>query len=98
MRRFSLFYRIFTKLKKVGTDVGESNLEQAAKKVSRNPKHLPQVVSLLTKSLGEDQLKELSVEKMVEHWWKNQLFWESTSSKLRDVLKGGNPPFAHLPG
>jgi hypothetical protein len=53
--------------------MGESNLELAARKVCRNPGHLPQIVALLNGSLGE-RSGDLSVEQLVDHWWRKQLF------------------------
>lgn len=54
--------------------MGNTNLEKAAEKVCRNPQHLPQIVTLLSESLEKEQLGNITVDKMVEHWWQNQLF------------------------
>lgn len=58
----------------MGLTLENTNLEQAAQKVCRNPQHLPQIVALLSHSLEKEQLGSMTVEKLVEHWWQKQLF------------------------
>lgn len=51
-----------------------SKIEQAAQIVCRNPQHMPQIVSLLLGSLSLERIDSMSVQKLVEHWWEEQLF------------------------
>lgn len=50
------------------------NIEKAATLVCRNPIHLEQVKNILKASLEQNEKLGVSDDKMVEHWWKNQLF------------------------
>lgn len=52
----------------------EFTINSAAKIVCRNPEHLPQVVDLLANSLPKEQLATMTVDNLVSHWWKQQLF------------------------
>lgn len=50
------------------------NIEKASLIVCRNKAHLSQVKSLFQKTIPEGKLGEMSVEELVEFWWKEQLF------------------------
>lgn len=51
------------------------NIGKAAEIVCRNPDHLDQIIDILESSLkGKESPNNISVDKIVDHWWRNQLF------------------------
>jgi hypothetical protein len=51
------------------------NIGKAAEIVCRNPDHLDQIISILKNSLDScESSRDITVDKIVEHWWEKQLF------------------------